>query len=154
MNIGPSRVARIVYLSSGADVPFEPDMTTRAVSLARDFELAKQFVVKRGDDHLFGHELMTLQVENSFVEFDQQIRRFSLRLQTQLLEQYQVQYPADWLEAAKERWAPAWLRRRWPVRYTKVIRSIEAVYPKMLIPNEKHFVVVSERKDGGSKNYI
>jgi hypothetical protein len=26
-------------------------------------------------------------------------------------------WPADWREAVKERWAPAWALKRWPVRY-------------------------------------
>jgi len=28
-----------------------------------------------------------------------------------------VRWPADWWQAVKQRWAPDWITRRWPVRY-------------------------------------
>jgi len=37
-------------------------------------------------------------------------------------------WPKDWWEAVKERWFPAFLLSRWPVKYQRI--DIEAVYPK------------------------
>jgi len=33
-------------------------------------------------------------------------------------ERMTVSYPADWVEAVKDRWFPKWLKRRFPVRMT------------------------------------
>lgn len=40
-----------------------------------------------------------------------------------------VRYPADWLEALKERFAPAWVRDRWPVRFVEITASLNEIYP-------------------------
>ncbi|MBN1605857.1 MAG: hypothetical protein JW940_04455 [Polyangiaceae bacterium] len=40
-----------------------------------------------------------------------------------------VAFPADWWQALKERWAPKWLLRRWPVR-RRVFDAL-AFYPTM-----------------------
>jgi len=32
----------------------------------------------------------------------------------------EYQWPATWWDAFKERWFPAWAKRRWPVRHRKV----------------------------------
>jgi len=32
----------------------------------------------------------------------------------------EYRWPATWRDAFKERWFPAWAKRRWPVRYRKV----------------------------------
>ncbi len=40
-----------------------------------------------------------------------------------------IRFPSDWLEALKERFAPAWIRDRWPVRFTEVTASLEELYP-------------------------
>ena len=42
----------------------------------------------------------------------------------------EVQYPADWREAVKERWAPRWFLKRHPVRYSVVVLEAVALYPK------------------------
>ncbi len=41
-------------------------------------------------------------------------------LDAQLLDEVQVRYPDGWFEALKERFAPAWLKARLPVRYAIV----------------------------------
>ena len=42
-------------------------------------------------------------------------------------------WPADWIEAVKERWAPAWFLRRWPVRYRTL--SVHRVIPVNICPH-------------------
>jgi hypothetical protein len=49
-----------------------------------------------------------------------------------------AEYPADWREALKERFAPAWFLRRWPVRRTRV--DMEVLYPRIGIPDTQHVV--------------
>ena len=40
-------------------------------------------------------------------------------------------HPADWWQAVKSRFAPAWFRRRYPVRVRTVTIYVRAVYPKL-----------------------
>lgn len=61
----------------------------------------------------------------------------------QHLDRAEFDYPADWKEAVKERFAPAWLKRRWPVRYHHVMIDIEALYPKIALPDEEYFIKVN-----------
>lgn len=42
-----------------------------------------------------------------------------------------IRYPETWWEAVKERFAPAWFRDRWPVRYTEITASLEELYPEV-----------------------
>lgn len=65
-------------------------------------------------------------------------------------------WPADWLQAVKERWAPRWIKRRWPVRYRehRVERTFyRAMCPHIEIPhhqgNEVHFTFL---RDAGGQH--
>ena len=49
-----------------------------------------------------------------------------------------IEYPANWIEALKERFAPEWLKRRWPVRYERW--EAVALYPSLSLPDEKHVI--------------
>lgn len=44
-------------------------------------------------------------------------------------QRQEVQYPANWWQAFKERWFPAWLLERWPVEHKKHIFDVKCVYP-------------------------
>lgn len=44
-------------------------------------------------------------------------------------EKHIIRYPVDWLEAFKERWAPAFIRDRWPVKYKEITASLHECYP-------------------------
>lgn len=60
-----------------------------------------------------------------------------------------VRYPADWWEAVKERFAPAWFLNRYPVRFTEVTATLDEMYPHLSqsIPKEEvvwHFHVRKE----------
>lgn len=41
-----------------------------------------------------------------------------------------VRYPENWKEAFKERWFPAWLKKRFPVKYTE--HDVLVVFPDLL----------------------
>ena len=53
----------------------------------------------------------------------------------------EVQYPADWKQAIKERFLPRFLRKRWPVHYVKVGWDIRVAYPEISLPNEPHTIL-------------
>ncbi len=44
----------------------------------------------------------------------------------------EVRYPADWWQAFKDRWFPAWAKERWPVRYVRY--DLMALYPEIKLP--------------------
>jgi hypothetical protein len=53
----------------------------------------------------------------------------------------EIKFPANWKEAVKERFAPRWFLKRWPVRYT--IYKIDELYPKMPAPRYERALKVS-----------
>ena len=80
---------------------------------------------------------------SKWVEFTQDrlvLRLSAYMLEQQVDEQY-LEYPADWWEAVKLRWFPAWALRRWPVRYTHWRASVCAAYPDRTIPGERTVIV-------------
>lgn len=64
------------------------------------------------------------------------------RAVAQKLQEYPVSYPADWWQAFKERWFPAWVKRRWPVKYTRYTIKAWEVYPRVLLPPHDEFKYV------------
>ena len=54
-----------------------------------------------------------------------------------------IEYPANWKEAVKERFAPRWFKRRWPVKKITHRYNARILYPLISIPKEKHFLNVS-----------
>jgi hypothetical protein len=46
-------------------------------------------------------------------------------------EVHVIRFPSDWWQAVKERFAPAWFRDRWPVKFTSVMASLEELYPNI-----------------------
>ena len=49
-----------------------------------------------------------------------------------------AEYPATWVEAVKERFAPAWFLHRWPVRKKRI--DMEVIYPKIALPDHSPVV--------------
>lgn len=54
----------------------------------------------------------------------------------QKLYDIKVLYPRDWWEAVKERFAPVWFTRRYPIRYIDHSVKAYALAEKVLIPKE------------------
>jgi hypothetical protein len=44
---------------------------------------------------------------------------------------HSVTYPADWWQAFKERWFPAWAKARWPVAFKTTLISFDLLYPEL-----------------------
>lgn len=57
-------------------------------------------------------------------------------------EQITVKFPADWKEAIKERFAPAWFLKRWPVEYNETVINLAELYPKWR-PDDTERVIVN-----------
>jgi len=58
------------------------------------------------------------------------------------VERQECKWPADWWQAFKERWLPAWAKRRWPVQYTIRILTARELYPKVVMPHREHTIVI------------
>lgn len=58
------------------------------------------------------------------------------------VRQHEITWPADWRQWLKERWAPAWVKRRWPVRRQRRIVNIYRVYDLGEVPGEQAVVNV------------
>ena len=54
-----------------------------------------------------------------------------------------IRYPANWLEAVKERFAPEWVKRRRPVLYREI--EVRALYPRISLPKESPIVHVWDK---------
>lgn len=67
-----------------------------------------------------------------------QIVRMVVNLPVQKLPE--IRYPASWREALKERFAPAWVLKRWPVRY--IVWDVKVVYQDIALPKNRHFIHV------------
>ena len=62
------------------------------------------------------------------------------------VERQECVWPADWWQAFKERWYPAWAKHRWPVEYRRVEIVARELYPKLQISPQMHEVVVAVDK--------
>ena len=60
----------------------------------------------------------------------------------------ECRYPADWWEALWERFAPQWLMKRYPVRYTRREWDIAAVFPNVVSEKDVVQIVLGARVDG------
>jgi hypothetical protein len=61
----------------------------------------------------------------------------------QVIDRQDFEYPADWWQAFKERWFPAWLLKRFPVVRVGYIVEVKALYPKIALPDSEHFLHVT-----------
>lgn len=55
------------------------------------------------------------------------------------IQHQEIVYPIDWREAFKERWFTEWMKKRWPVRYKRVVLDVKAIYPtfRPAVPKEQ-----------------
>lgn len=63
------------------------------------------------------------------------------------LERVVVEYPADWWQAFRQRWAPAWWLRRYPVCCTRRTVEVRALYPKLALPASEARAVLHVLED-------
>jgi hypothetical protein len=53
------------------------------------------------------------------------------------MEEVSAEWPYDWWQAFKQRWFPAWAKKRWPVMMHKVILEAKDLYPKLSLPADE-----------------
>ncbi len=67
-----------------------------------------------------------------------------IRLKAEVLGEHirlpAIRYPANWKEAVKERFAPLWFLKRWPVQYAEKAFDVRVVYPMMALPHVVHSI--------------
>lgn len=57
------------------------------------------------------------------------VLRMWAEMPTLQMQRHIAKYPRDWKQAFKERWAPGWFLRRWPVIYTEEVFDARLAYP-------------------------
>ncbi len=100
-----------------------PDSMIATVTLERVKFFAREVVNQRHLAQLVDMEIICKRIGENLVY---QLQGCLLGEQAR---QEICEYPADWFEAFKERWYPRRALVRWPVKRTKYIVNIKAVYP-------------------------
>lgn len=64
------------------------------------------------------------------------------------MDRHVVRFPADWWQAVKERFAPAWFRDRWPVVFTEIGVSLKELYPDIepVLPDQNPVMVFRKKE--------
>lgn len=66
------------------------------------------------------------------------VARLEVTLLGREVERVTAQWPADWWQAVRERWAPAWWLKRHPVKYQRIDRPVYNVCPHMNVPANQY----------------
>ena len=63
-------------------------------------------------------------------------------------DKHVVRYPADWWEAAKDRFAPAWFTDKYPIKFICITAGLKELYPEIqpAIPDESPVLRVEIRE--------
>lgn len=61
------------------------------------------------------------------------------------IERHEVSYPADWWQAIKERWMPAWVKSIWPVKMKRIELDLKAIWPtlRMMVPDHQPRLILT-----------
>lgn len=84
---------------------------------------------------------------NTIVEtiqlFDLDAMRIQLRrtVWAKALDKHHFDFPTDWKQALKERFAPRWVLRRWPVKYAELDVTVYHSYPALIMPRGERSVL-------------
>ena len=73
---------------------------------------------------------------------DKILYQFSTHILTDLAKEVEYKWPATWWDATKERFAPDWFKKRWPVKYTGKKINAFVLYPELSVqlPRESQWV--------------
>jgi hypothetical protein len=87
-------------------------------------------------------DAVKMEIIHSIREMDRTLVRMTATLPEAVLEKFEVKYPADWREALKERFFPAFALKRWPVRYTIKKFVASSIMPKLrILPGERNLMI-------------
>lgn len=116
-------------------------------------EMPKAFYVKREllevksfAQRVCYSNLETIREPNLFSE--NIIYSFLLKLASKHVGNYEFVSPLDWFEHLKERFAPKWVLRKWPVKMRTEKINVEALFHRMplLKGNEPYILVYNKTK--------
>ena len=79
---------------------------------------------------------------------DEIVMRITQKVYGHQLEQIECKYPRNWKESVKERFAPEWFKRHYPVKYTITTLTAKELYPMLSLP-DKDPILHLERLDRG-----
>jgi len=71
-----------------------------------------------------------------------EMHRLIVRVASKTVDRKEILVPRDWWQHVKERFAPKWLLKRFPVLQTSYVMQADAYYPDIAIPDRKAFVDV------------
>ncbi len=65
--------------------------------------------------------------------------------ESEKVQRQTIKYPANWIEAIKDRWLPRSLRKIYPVKYHCVDIDVTAIYPKFnpIVPGIEYRLVIN-----------
>lgn len=84
--------------------------------------------------------------------FDGVLREFSYKVAVDEFEKRTIEYPSNWIEAIKDRFFTERMKKRLPIRTTKIECSLEHIYPDIDVripdhtPTVKFYVHKHEQK--------
>ena len=87
-------------------------------------------------------------IEQAHFMHNEVIMRIVQEVYGQQLEQIECKYPRNWKESVKERFAPEWFKRHYPVKYTITTLTAKELYPMLSLP-DKDPILHLERLDRG-----
>ncbi len=71
------------------------------------------------------------------------LHRFSVKVASKKIDSKEVIVPADWWQAVKLRFFPAWYLKRWPAKQIRHVLEANAYHPDVAIPKGRTFVDVN-----------
>ena len=93
-------------------------------------ELCRFGISKVHHPYLFGEP----RARQQFM-FQNWVTSVEMRILGKQIEDIRVEWPADWWEALKERFAPEWFKARWPVYWERRRLQAPALYPSLPLPD-------------------
>lgn len=100
------------------------------------------------EEQLFARGVGVEVERNPLMDKDYILTIYGRLLGQKNLKEVEIKYPSDWLQAVKERFAPKWYLKRYPVKYKVFTFSADLLYPelhkKIKMPEEPHQVIVSK----------
>ena len=100
----------------------------RVVTLERMKFVVLQYITEELAD-LFAYAPAVSISPLSFLA-DEIVLRVTQEVYGRTMEEVSAEWPADWWQAVKDRWAPGWMKARWPVKMKCVRLQAKELYPK------------------------
>jgi len=99
------------------------------MSFGADFIVPENVKAGLYEDCVFKHLIMAIEAKIASLK----------------VENYEFRTPRDWFEALKERFAPKWILKKFPVKYRVDKIDVKALFPKIKMDKEYQSVFVFEK---------